>query len=220
MSSACLAFLSFIDALVALHKRIPIAPLCKSSSSSRSYYCDVCEFIRAKLSKICEYEKVGIAEAHFFPFMRFLNYEDEGGGLAAHIDLSRTLPKDQVVLRSEKANRQTSVSDVLATSSHTFLFYLTDCRQGGETVLLRSMKTAVLASGQSTYTGPPENVVVSVGPVRGRLFMFPHACPHAGLLVSCTPKLLLRGEVLLQSPVVQSHAEPTPVMKQSVPFAC
>ena len=37
--------------------------------------------------------------------------------------------------------------------------------------------------------------LASVQPRRGRLLVFPHACPHAGLAVQAAPKLLLRGEL-------------------------
>jgi hypothetical protein len=38
-------------------------------------------------------------------------------------------------------------------------------------------------------------VMASVRPARGRLLVFPHACPHEGLAVVEVPKLLLRGEL-------------------------
>ena len=56
---------------------------------------------------------------------------------------------------------------------------------GGETVLLEKEGPNVGASGQ---------VLATVEPRRGRLLVFPHACPHAGLAVIDAPKLLLRGE--------------------------
>ena len=39
------------------------------------------------------------------------------------------------------------------------------------------------------------NVLASVSPKRGRLLLFPHVCPHAGLEVVDAPKLFLRGEL-------------------------
>ena len=32
-------------------------------------------------------------------------------------------------------------------------------------------------------------------PKRGRLLIFPHACPHAGLAVVDVPKIVVRGEL-------------------------
>jgi hypothetical protein len=37
--------------------------------------------------------------------------------------------------------------------------------------------------------------LADVKPVRGRLLVFPHACPHAGRPVVDAPKLVLRGEL-------------------------
>jgi nitrite reductase/ring-hydroxylating ferredoxin subunit len=38
-------------------------------------------------------------------------------------------------------------------------------------------------------------VIAKVAPARGRLFAFPHECPHEGRAVINAPKLLLRGEL-------------------------
>ena len=38
-------------------------------------------------------------------------------------------------------------------------------------------------------------VLAAVAPARGRLLLFPHACPHAGAAVAVVPKLFLRGEL-------------------------
>ena len=71
-------------------------------------------------------------------------------------------------------------------STHTFILYLTDCERGGGTALLKKLKDPkVLAAAQ---------------PKRGRALMFRHECPHSGLEVDCAPKLLLRGEVILDLP--------------------
>ena len=71
------------------------------------------------------------------------------------------------------------------SSTHTFLLYLRDCADGGETELLHT-----LASGE---------VIATCAPRRGRLLLFPHACPHAGRAVRAAAKLLLRGEIYLPS---------------------
>jgi len=71
-------------------------------------------------------------------------------------------------------------------STHTFILYLTDCEQGGGTALLKCLKDPkVLAATQSK---------------RGRALIFRHECPHSGLEVGYAPKLLLRGEVILDLP--------------------
>ncbi|EOD19322.1 hypothetical protein EMIHUDRAFT_458748 [Emiliania huxleyi CCMP1516] len=71
------------------------------------------------------------------------------------------------------------------TSTHTFILYLSGCAEGGETVLLESLS---LGKG---------SVRAAVTPVRGRLLLFPHACPHLArpVVAEGLPKLLLRGEM-------------------------
>jgi hypothetical protein len=158
--------------------------------------------------------KVACTEA--LPHMRILAYNDVGGDLPPHTDLSRT----------DTHGRK---------STHTFLLYLADCEHGGETVLLRSVRAssgtagtagtgyatehavdegqAVDASngasqqeegGAATTFGESSNqslgegasqVLAAIAPVRGRLFLFPHVCPHAGLPVASVPKVLVRGEL-------------------------
>ena len=103
------------------------------------------------------------------PQMRFLNYEDSGGSLAPHIDLSRV---------DEKGRR----------STHTFLLYLTTCEHGGETALL-----------QSVNQQQNDGVLAVVQPVEARLLVFPHICPHEGRVTQNVPKILVRGELFFDS---------------------
>lgn len=74
-------------------------------------------------------------------------------------------------------------SDSGQRSTHTFILYLYSCELGGETVLLESLTSKV--------------VLAEIAPIRGRLLLFPHSCPHKGATVVDVPKLLLRGEVIL-----------------------
>merc|ERR1712196_409543 len=67
------------------------------------------------------------------------------------------------------------------TSTHTLLLYLSDCKEGGETRLLQGLV-------------PGSNAVASVTPKRGRLFLFPHRCPHEAQPTVEVPKILVRGE--------------------------
>lgn len=145
----------------------------------------------------------------FYPLMRFLAYERVGGGLPAHIDLTRSLPSSQIFIDRKKIDEIDSndVSDPKILSTHTFILYLTDCEEGGETVFLRSMKKSVLENNEDgnysnahVLLGPPDNLITSVKPKRGRLLLFPHNYVHAGLPVKSVPKLLLRGEALLVDP--------------------
>ena len=105
-----------------------------------------------------------------FPYMRFLCYSKQGTDLAPHIDLCR--------VDADSGKR----------STHSFLLYLTDCDAGGETTLIGDI------TGDARF-----KVLAKVSPRRGRLLLFPYRCPHEGLAVKDVPKLLIRGEVLLQS---------------------
>ena len=42
-----------------------------------------------------------------------------------------------------------------------------------------------------------EGVVVGIAPLRGRIFLFPHATPHAGAACVSVPKVMLRAEVAI-----------------------
>jgi hypothetical protein len=106
-----------------------------------------------------------------FPHMRFLNYSISGTVLPPHIDLVRVNPFGDPLNPEHR-------------STHTFILYLTDCHLGGATNLLE----CVSADGSS-------DILAKVSPRRGRLLLFPHACPHEGMEVVDLPKILLRGEV-------------------------
>ena len=124
--------------------------------SVRSYYCDSLDTLRQthQDKEIC-----------VFPHMRFLCYRDEGISLARHVDLVRQHP---------------FFNDIRST--HSFLLYLFDCEEGGETTLLQDI------SGD-------EIALATVKPRKSRLLCFPHACPHKGEETVDVPKLLIRGEV-------------------------
>ena len=68
-------------------------------------------------------------------------------------------------------------------STHTFILYMNDCEHGGGTALLK-------------HLADPE-VLAIIQPRKGRALIFPHMCPHSGLQVESLPKLLLRGEVVI-----------------------
>ena len=132
--------------------------------------------------------------------------------MAPHIDLTRQLDRrvsmdastgeliesvealhisaEGNVTTSANNNTTTSINKPSRTSTHTFILYLTDCESGGETVLLRQVP------GRRFALTEQENILAAVRPCAGRLFVFPHACPHSGAEVTCVPKLLLRGEMI------------------------
>merc|ERR1712176_592960 len=94
-----------------------------------------------------------------FPHMRFLKYSSSGIVLPPHIDLCRVNP---FCRPSDKHNPN-------HRSTHTFILYLSDCQQGGETSLLNE----VTADGSAVS-------IAKVSPRKGRLLIFPHLTPHEG----------------------------------------
>jgi hypothetical protein len=89
--------------------------------------------------------------------------------MAPHIDLCKRTPGSK-----------------RGASTRTLLLYLGDCGSGGETVLLEREGATLEKSGE---------ILATVAPRSGRIFAFPHKCPHAGLKVVDAPKILLRGEL-------------------------
>eukprot|EP00927_Polykrikos_kofoidii_P016900 TRINITY_DN17672_c0_g1_i1.p1 TRINITY_DN17672_c0_g1~~TRINITY_DN17672_c0_g1_i1.p1 ORF type:complete len:1232 (+),score=222.28 TRINITY_DN17672_c0_g1_i1:214-3909(+) len=114
----------FLRHLEALFASLPVAPQQKASANNRSYFCDTEGWVRRNFNDaILAAAQAGgptppcsLVMAH----MRFLHYENVGGGLPPHIDLART---------DSSGNR----------STHTFIIYLTDCERGGQTVLLKDI---------------------------------------------------------------------------------
>lgn len=178
----------FLCLLEARHRACPVSEPAKPSCSARSYYCDTDGQVGRAFAAALE--KLGQGAARpavpgggpalglrgVFPLMRFLCYSSAGGWLPPHEDLSRS--------------DHTCTPPV--TSTHTFILYLTSCEEGGETNLLSS-----LGGGHGPGAGPGGGgaaVLARVRPVRGRLLLFPHRCPHEGAPAVSLPKLLLRGE--------------------------
>ena len=64
------------------------------------------------------------------------------------------------------------------------------CASGGETALLADAR---VPSGAEGAAGA--EALADVQPVRGRLLVFPHDCPHAGRPVADAPKVVVRGEL-------------------------
>ena len=128
-----------------------------------------------------------------FPRMRFLNYQKPGGMMKPHVDLSKShlFRKEEALMLS--CDRQSMVVE----STFTFILYLTDCSDGGETVFLRRLGDK--KSSRDPKIGVDEdssNIISRVSPKRGRLLIFPHEAPHAGAPVGReVPKLFLRGEL-------------------------
>jgi hypothetical protein len=113
-----------------------------------------------------------------FRYQRFLEYTMPGSVLAPHSDGTK------------------KCDDTGLTSTHTLLLYLTDCEEGGETLLLHSSAAAVAAiAAPDNNTEIDHNLIHATKPKRGRILLFPHATPHAGAAVVSVPKICLRAEV-------------------------
>ena len=113
--------------------------------------------------------------------------------MAPHVDLSKALdPVDSTWSDGTIGGEGVEVagSKPAMATTHTFLLYLRTCNAGGETALLREVKSAAGVEGAVGAESLAE-----VKPRRGRLLVFPHECPHAGRPVVDTNKLVLRGEL-------------------------
>lgn len=166
-----------IDSMIELWQILPVASceatkkVSKTLCSVRSYFCDsegqLSRLLTDVISDAFETHSLSAKQVLVFPHMRFLHYAKPGSVLGPHVDLPRT--------------------DIAGNhSTHTFILYLFDCNEGGETLLL------------GAESGDGRDVTLArVSPRKGRLLLFPHACPHEGNEVVDVPKVLVRGEVLL-----------------------
>jgi hypothetical protein len=117
-------------------------------------------------------------KVHVLRYQRFLEYTKSGSGLDPHTDGTKVCCDHPDMY----------------TSTHTLLLYLTDCERGGETVLLSDC-------GSSLQQKKKYSMLYACAPRRGRLLLFPHATPHAGMPVVDLPKICLRAEVCLRTTV-------------------
>jgi hypothetical protein len=163
-----------LDFFIELHQEIPIADDCQIKKK-KSRICSLRHNFCDSENTICHILEACIKKslnkhAVVFPHMKFLNYDKPGSILPPHIDLTKV----DIVTQNR--------------STHTLILYLYDCKEGGETALLEELSP----DGPYAY----HKVIANVCPRKGRLLLFPHACPHEGKEVISTPKLLLRGEVM------------------------
>ena len=195
---------SQVQILLDLHSNLPIDVTQKKKNllcSERSYFCDadldicqllervICQVGLAASSSTSRTRKQKGAAAvddkiqttakrcKVLPHMRFLNYSNPGGSLSPHVDLCRV---DSFCSSSSTGERPHQER----RSTHTLILYLTTCQRGGETSLLEE-------------NSPESNILSSISVVQGRMLLFPHPCPHQGNEVVDVPKILLRGELIL-----------------------
>ena len=125
---------------------------------------------------------------HTMPWFRFLEYED-GGYMAKHSDGSNTHTVNNHIIRS----------------THTLLYYLSDCVDGGETTLFRKCvgkkkkkkKHQVHANDSQERSKINQNVLEVVTAKRNRVLIFPHNCEHEGNRVGKDAKIVLRAELYM-----------------------
>jgi hypothetical protein len=164
---------SQVDCLLKLCQSLPLDLTQKKNNalcSDRSYYCDSEDCVCYQLETIIRRAGLVLSDdmVKAFPFLRFLIYSKTGSVLVPHVDLCRV----------DHASG--------CRSTHTFIVYLTSNDNSGETSLLGDV------SGEGRC-----QILARVTPKRGRLLLFPHACPHEGNKVVDVPKIILRGEVML-----------------------
>ena len=143
--------------------------------------------------------------SHCLPRMRFLHYDTPGGKMEPHVDLSKSHTYNPGEINLEFQGKP----KMLIQSTFTFILYLRDCNDGGETVFLERLGGNKNAEGileragkhgetivQGENDRSSNKILMHVQPKRGRLLLFPHDAPHAGLPVGMeVPKLFLRGEL-------------------------
>jgi hypothetical protein len=167
----------FLQFLEELHADTPMAEECDIKKKKKNRVCSLRHYFCDSENAVCNTLKNCIEnalpkKAVTFPAMRFLHYDTPGSVLPPHVDLTKI---DSITQKR---------------STHTFILYLHDCEHGGETALLKELSP----DGPLAH----HEIIAKVKPKRGRLLLFPHACPHEGKVVISIPKLLLRGEVLLE----------------------
>jgi hypothetical protein len=157
--------------------------------ATRAHFCDVRGWARSAV--LAAARESGMPARGVHPQFRILHYPNPGGVMAPHVDLSKVLDRVDSTWSADDrpVDAMKQMKPALQTT-HTFLLYLRTCESGGETALLREVKNDVGAAGAETA-----HSLAEVKPVRGRLLVFPHDCPHAGRPVVDTNKLVLRGEL-------------------------
>ena len=191
--------------------------------ADRAHFCDVEGWARRAIVAAARAGGMRANGAH--PQMRVLRYDAPGGIMAPHVDLSKLVhPQDVAWTKAEQEEKRRDGGDVRMSvasqdrdedgdedgdgddaevldeddaevgsevgSTHTFILYLVTCASGGETALLADAR---VPSGAEGAAGA--EALADVQPVRGRLLVFPHDCPHAGRPVADAPKVVVRGEL-------------------------
>lgn len=133
-------------------------------------------------------------------YLRILEYNKEGAELLPHSD-------------------GTKVCDVTGQkSTHTLLLFLSNCKHGGETIIMDgqgtwSKETNLVVPNEKRLQELDTNhnnrydlggdhqssrhISLGICPKIGRILLFPHYWPHAGAMCLELPKIVLRAELTL-----------------------
>lgn len=138
-------------------------------------------------------------------YLRILEYTRPGVELLPHSDGSKVC--DETAIQS----------------THTLLLFLSNCEEGGETLLMDgcnnewSKQKRLVLDSMHRFQHPTENesgsyrrcvsldrlipndhhVILGVQPIVGRIFVFPHHWAHAGAICQSVPKIALRAEITI-----------------------
>ena len=156
--------------------------------------------------------------------MRFLHYSEAGGRLVPHVDLAKSLGPG-VVARAGVAADDAHAAlcsthtfllylTAVGAGGETVLLERLAGGPGRKGAAARDGDRARRPRAGGAAASDDEaasderadvddaaawtaacGVIASVAPKRGRLLIFPHACPHAGLAVVDVPKIVVRGEL-------------------------
>lgn len=174
-------------ALEALWRELPSAVKSKAACTDRHYYADADGWFSRRLSAALLRATSPIRVSAVAPLLRFLHYPFVGGSLPPHVDLSR-----KVALHHGGATAATP-------TTHSFLLYLSDSAAGGETVLLEALPGDAALAHRGGVAPGERAALAAVRPRRGRLLLMPHACPHLAAPVVEAPKILIRGELIIEA---------------------
>ena len=166
-----------------------------TNAGRRSHYCDtegwLCAALAAALKEHQQQQQASSlsTQHHVFSHFRFISY------LGENATTSFLAPHRDFPVLDRSTGRM---------STHTFILYLTTVDRGGETVLLDHLPSAKKIGGHQNNNNDSillDNKIIlyAVKPVKGRLFVFPHACPHAGQSVVTGSKLILRGDICVET---------------------
>merc|ERR1712232_866645 len=121
----------FLSKLEAICCTVPVAPRQEGRrAAERLFFCDAEGWLVAAVKAAMI--DTGFKDVTVSPWCRFLRYRNAGMLLKPHVDY-QWLP-------GYISSKQLGYFPKGADTTHSFLLYLTDCENGGETLLLEHMQ--------------------------------------------------------------------------------